>query len=180
MIIKRLFLATLFVITLSSCHLINGNKISKKEDTGRNPANANDFCNWGFAGPKQFQCRGKKYLYGSVACSSGIYSSVFCESKYHNSGRDCSADNSPDTIACYKQMQQSQTSPQKPAKFCNWGFAGPKRFQCRGKNYVYGHIVACSSEIYNNVFCEAQYSNNINNCLADTSPNTIACYQQMR
>ena len=69
------------------------------------PPNLNEFCNWGFAGPQKFECRGKTYTYGSVACKSGFYQNVFCESKYSTHGYTCQEDESPDTIACYNILK---------------------------------------------------------------------------
>ena len=100
---------TLSIILLSfllSCTTNNKKKLSENQEESRKPASSNEFCNWGFAGPKYFKYRGKTYVYGSVACASGIYSDIFCEERYSKSGQNCVADNSPDTIACHQQMQR--------------------------------------------------------------------------
>ncbi len=82
-------------------------KISKNQNESRNLASAViGFCNWGYTGPKVFHCRGKKYIYGTAVCGLKTYNDLFCEDRYYKSGSECEADNSPDTVDCYKKLQQ--------------------------------------------------------------------------
>lgn len=62
--------------------------------------------------------------------------------------------------------------------FCNWGFMGPYYFKCQGKTYVYGSPI-CGEKIYENIFCEEKYSFNVQDCVADESPDTVTCYNKL-
>ena len=68
----------------------------------------NEWCNWGFAGPQMITCSGQKFVYGTAACPSGIYSNIFCKEALIDSGKECSNDNSDITIRCYNQFMQSR------------------------------------------------------------------------
>ena len=141
-------------------------------------------CNWGTAGPQRFQCRGKTYVYGIISCSSGFTEDVFCEEQYSYSGQACKADTSPDTVACHSLLPPSGSPPHSPPgtspghsnEFCNWGFAGPQRFHCRGKTYIYGVVSCVPSGVTGELFCEEQYVHNGPACKADNSPDTVACH----
>ncbi len=139
--------------------------------------NANEFCNWGVIGPKIFECRGKKYAHGSTYCPSGSYENIFCEDRLSANGRACQADQSPDTVFCRQQFQQSQTANVEN-EFCDWGI-GPEFFECQGKVYVYGSA-DCPSGFYSNIFCEERYSNNGRACQDDRSQETVICNRQFQ
>jgi hypothetical protein len=143
-------------------------------------AQADEFCNWGFAGPKVFRCDGKNYVYGTAACPSGIYRAAFCQEKNMDDGKACSNDNEPATIDCYNKM----VAPRKPSpapktdEWCNWGFEGPKVITCDGQRYVYG-TAACPSGLYRGIFCREELSQSGKDCSDDNSPATIQCYDKV-
>jgi hypothetical protein len=84
--------------TIACYNKMVASKQSKKE--------SNEFCNWGIAGPKVITCNGQKYVYGTAACPSGIYSNIFCKEAFSYSGKACSDDNSPETIQCYNRFMR--------------------------------------------------------------------------
>ena len=136
-----------------------------------------EFCNWGFVGPTVFPCRGKTYVYGSVACNSGFYQGIFCEQQYSINGALCEGDNSSDTRACYEDFKQVKFLLSQGS--CNWGLKGAAFFSCRGKTYVYGSA-NCNYGYYENIFCEGKYAGNGALCAGDISQNTLVCYEEFR
>lgn len=176
MVIKEVFFIVSFMLLLSACNPANRN-LPVNPAMMQNPVNqnvnANEFCNWGFTGPGIFECRGKRYAHGTTVCPSGTYKNIFCEERLSTSGRACQADQSPDTVACRQQFQQSHANNQ--GEHCKWGFGGPKRFQCDGKTYVHGFI-RCASGSTDDLFCEARYANSISACQNDESLETIDCH----
>ncbi len=61
---------------------------------------------------------------------------------------------------------------------CSWGFVGPKRFNCLNNTYVYGSVM-CGVNV-RQAFCEQRFSHDVSTCIADNSPNTQSCNQQMQ
>jgi hypothetical protein len=139
---------------------------------------ADEFCNWGYAGPKVYTCNGQKYCYGTAACSSGIYRGVFCKERFCDQGKDCADDNSKETIDCYDKLIAKEDPKEEPeSEFCSWGYNGSQTIRCNGKEYCYG-TAACASGIYSNVFCRIENCQQGKSCQDDNNPDTISCYDQ--
>ena len=83
------------------------NRMVAPRRTDPAPGN-NEWCNWGFAGPQVITCNGQRFVFGTAACPSGMYSNIFCKEELSESGKACSDDNSDITIRCYNRFMQTR------------------------------------------------------------------------
>ncbi|RYZ70447.1 MAG: hypothetical protein EOP05_13275 [Proteobacteria bacterium] len=146
------------------------------------------FCNWGFVGPKAFKCRGEDYVYGTAACSDGMYSKIFCRTSKMNDGKECADDNAENTLACARELIGIPTptaNPTEPAPkpaprpkerpYCSEGIMPGRTAVCNGKSYYIASAVCDEEGRHRNVFCESSYSHSVRACLDDNSEETIRC-----
>lgn len=139
-----------------------------------------EFCNWGYAGPKIFRCNGENYYSGTAACNSGLYRNIFCHERFNQSGKECSDDNSPETMECYNRMTGARTEPaprRDDEGFCNWGYAGPKIVTCEGQRFCFGSA-ACRTQMYSNIFCKEDNCGSGKKCADDSDAVTVRCYNR--
>lgn len=132
----------------------------------------NDTCVWyGFIGPRNFNCDGKAYMYGKISCVNSGVKDLFCSAIHGFNIPACINDSkNPATVACANKHSQQQ------AQSCQW-VRTPKTVECNGKSYVHGSA-SCASFFHQVVFCSAEHSQNVPQCLSDNSPETLNCLVQ--
>lgn len=137
-------------------------------------------CNWGFVGPKQFQCNGQVYIYGSAICQSVFFSDLFCHKSLSRSAFTCSKDQSLETKKCRQVMLESRRNdfPGDWQNRCEWVPQSQKSFYCNGQGYILGSV-RCQSATFPSVFCRSDLSRSPKQCIDDQSPGTIECYYRL-